>query len=339
MKTRTGYGKMPRLHKYVTSAAVAGIMLAALTGSESASALQLYGSVAVGPPATRGTIVGINPSYTNSSFTIGDPTARGGLTGLAFDNSMPGPSGSLWGSQAFGLGSTSRLIEIDPDDGSLITDVGAFHTDPNDVEGSDMSIGDLAFNPVDGKLYAITSDQANPADPGPVDGIYTVDTGTGLATLVGKTIWDTVAGIAFDSNGTLYALGFDPEVGPFGTNMLFTFDLNNLIFDDTNPDGPRDPLNPDPLLLIDNTRVTVDVNDYIFNGLGINPLTNQIYATEAITGDVYTVDPVTGAMTYNGTPGPGLVSDLTFRVAEPGTLAVMGLGLLALLYTRRRRAI
>lgn len=318
---------MPRYTKLATTATVAGIMMAALMISDTASALQLYGSVAVGPPATRGTIVNINQSNANSSYTIGDPTTRGGLTGLAFDNSAPGPSGALWGSQAFGLGSTSRLIQIDPDDGSLINSVGRFHTDPNDVEGSDMSIGDLAVNPVDGKLYAITSDQANPSDPGPVDGIYQIDTGTGLATLVGKTIWDTVAGIAFDSNGILYALGFDPAVGPFGTNMLFTFDLDNLMFDDV-----------DPLLLEDNTRVTVDVNEYIFNGLAINPLTNEIFASEQITGDIYTVDPVTGQMTYKGTPGPGLVSDLAFRIPEPGTLAVMGLGLVGLVLIRRRRA-
>ncbi|MBT5646657.1 MAG: PEP-CTERM sorting domain-containing protein [Rhodospirillaceae bacterium] len=321
---------MPRLRNIATTTAAAGLMLAVVFATETASAVQLYGSVAVGPPATRGTIVSVNQTNSNISYTIGDPTTRGGLTGLAFDNSAPGPSGSLWGSQAFGFGSTSRLIEIDPDDGSLISSVGAFHTDPNDVEGSDMSIGDLAFNPVDGKLYAITSDQADPNQPGPVDGIYTVDTGTGLATLVGKTIWDTVAGIAFDSNGTLYALGFDPDVDPGigGTNMLFTFDLDNLIYDDT-----------DPLLLEDNTRVTVDVNNELFNGLGINPLTNEIYATEAYSGDVYKVDPNTGTMTYTGTPGPGLVSDLTFRVPEPGTLAVMGLGLLGLAFMRRRRAL
>lgn len=318
---------MTRFSNLATTAVVAGIMIAALTIGDKASALQLYGSVALGSPASRGTIININPTFSDSFTTIGDPTVTGGLTGLAFDNSAPGPSGSLWGSQAFGLGSTSTLIEIDPDDGSLINSVGKFHTDPNDVENSDMSIGDLAFNPVDGKLYAITSDQANPADPGPVDGIYQIDTGTGLATLVGKTIWDTVAGIAFDSSGTLYALGFDPAVGPFGTNMLFTFDLDNLMFDDT-----------DPLLLEDNTRVTVDVNDYIFNGLGINPLTDEIYATERITGDIYKVDPLTGAMEYTGTPLPGRASDLTFRVAEPGTLAVMGLGLVGLIYIRRRRA-
>ena len=32
--------------------------------------------------------------------------------------------------------------------------------------------------------------------------IYTIDTGTGLATFVSTTIWDTNAGIAFDTSGT-----------------------------------------------------------------------------------------------------------------------------------------
>ena len=44
-------------------------------------------------------------------------------------------------------------------------------------------------------------------------------------------------------------------------------------------------------------------------------------------------------MEFTGTPAGLSVSDLTFRVAEPGTLAVMGLGLLGLFFIRRRRAI
>ena len=316
---------MPRLSNLAATATIAGFMIAALTVSDTASALQLYGSVGNGSGSNRGDIISINPSFTNSYSTVGNPTTTGGITGLAFDNSVR-PSGSLWGSQGFGFNTTSTLIEIDPDDGSLINDVGAIHTDASDVAGSAISIGDLAFNSKDGKLYAITSDAAAPG--GPTDGIYTVDTGTGLATLVGKTIWDTTAGIDFDSNGTLYALGFDPEVGPFGTNMLFTYDLDNLIFDGT-----------DPLLLLDSTRVTVDINDYIFSGLGINPLTNEIYASESRTGNIYKVDPITGARDFTGMPTGAFVSDLTFRVAEPGTLAVMGLGLLGLIVIRRRRAI
>jgi hypothetical protein len=112
--------------------------------------------------------------------TVGNPTTSGGITGLAFDNST-GTSGSLWGSQGFGFNTTSTLIKINPNTGALINDVSAIHTNAGDVAGSSISIDDLAFNSTNNTLYAITSDAAAPG--GPVDGIYTVHTGTGLATL------------------------------------------------------------------------------------------------------------------------------------------------------------
>ena len=80
--------------------------------------------------------------------------------------------------------------------------------------------------------------------------IYTIDTGTGLATFVSTTIWDTNAGIAFDTSGTFYALGYAPAVGPAGTNMLFTLDTTTGA---------------------ELSRVTVDLNDFIFVGLIVNP--------------------------------------------------------------------
>lgn len=295
------------------SAAVASALLIGATAVAHAGAVQMYASVGnFGPNA--GALLGLQQNNTSVHTVIGDPTTTGALTGIDFDNDR-----RLWGTQLFGKDSFSRLLEIDPTNGTLVNDVGDIYTDANDPANTRLAIGDLAYNTVTGTLYGITSDAA-PSGGIPGDGIYTIDTGTGLATFVGPTIWDTTAGIAFDSAGTLYALGFDPAVNPSvgGTNMLFTLDS---------------------LTGAELTRVTVDLNNFIFAGLGINPLTGEIYATESGTGEIYLVDPVTGAMTATGQPPGEFVSDIAFVVPEPGTLAIFGLGLLGLAAIRRRRAI
>jgi len=125
-----------------------------------------------------------------------------------------------------------------------------------------VSIGDLAYNTVTGTLFGITSNAQSSTWGGD---IYTIDTGTGLATFVSTTIWDTNAGIAFDTSGTFYALGYAPAVGPAGTNMLFTLDTTT---------GAK------------LSRVTVDLNDFIFVGLIVNPETDEIFTGERFTGSV-----------------------------------------------------
>ena len=171
----------------------------------------------------------------------------------------------------------------------------------------------ISPNTVTGTLFGITSNAQSSTSGGD---IYTIETGTGLATFVSTTIWDTNAGIAFDTSGTFYALGYAPAVGPAGTNMLFTLDTTTGA---------------------ELSRVTVDLNDFIFVGLIVNPETDEIFTGERFTGNVYTVDAGTGAMDLLGMPTGAFVSDLAFRVPEPGTLAVLALGLVGLGIIRRRR--
>lgn len=302
------------LVKNLSAAALLSGFFLAGSASSAMALVTMYGSVGNGSGPNRGDILQIDRTDTSINTVVGNPTTSGGITGIDFDNSR-----RLWGSQLFGFNSTSTLIQINPNDGSLINTVGDIHTDAGDPAGTRIAIGDLAYNPITDQLYGITSD-AGPPGGFPGDGIYTIDTGTGLATFVGPTIWDTNAGIAFDTAGTLYALGFDPNVNPGvgGTNMLFTLDS---------------------VTGAELTRVTVDINDFIFSGLAIDPETGVIYATESRTGNIYTVDENTGEMTFTGKPDGAFVSDLAFRIPEPGTLAVLGIGLLGLAATRRRRAI
>jgi hypothetical protein len=66
------------------------------------------------------------------------------------------------------------------------------------------SVTGLAFDPIDGKLYASMNGYQSTLDP---DGIYTIDTVTGETTLVGTTgLGGGTPDIAFDAKGNLYGL-------------------------------------------------------------------------------------------------------------------------------------
>ena len=309
--------RLPQIPALAGLAVAVAVGAAALTGMASTAVAgpYMYAVKGFGSGADRGDVI-VLPDQSNTaiSYTVGNPAGGLGLSGIDFD-----VDGNLWGSTTGGVGTASNLIQINPNSGSLINSIGPIHTNAGDVSGSAISIGDLAYNSVTQTLYGIQSQDANPFAGGD---IYTIDLGTGLASFIGSTIWGTTAGIAFDNTGTLYALGYDPNVGPFGTNMLFTLDANDAS---------------------ELTRVTVSLNDFIFSGLGINPVTNEIFATEddffatgTGTGNIYSVDAVTGTMTFLGKPS-GVVSDIAFRVSEPGTLAVIGIGFAALAFIRRRR--
>ena len=290
------------------SALTAAAALAFTATAHAAPTVVMYGANGYCSGSTRGDILIVDQTDANIASTLGNAVSGSGITGIDFDN-----SDVLWGSTISGQGTTSTLISIDPTTGSATGTAGPIHTNSGDVLGSALSIGDLAYDSTTSTMFGITS---NAAFNGAGGDIYTIDLGTGLASFIGSTIWGTSAGLAFDGAGTLYALGYDPAVGPFGTNMLFTLSTSDAT---------------------ELSRLTVSNNDLIFDGLGINSVTGAIYATQGSTGDVYTVDGTTGAMALIGNPSNGKMSDLAFRVPEPGTLAVMGLGLVGLVIMRRRR--
>jgi outer membrane protein assembly factor BamB len=265
-----------------------------------ASALSLYAVI----PA-NGTLAGdlwlVDP--VNGNQLIGRPVAQG-LSGLAADS-----SGNLYAS-TFVTGSGSSLIQIDPQDGSLLGSVAIL-----DSLGSPMAITDLAMQPGTDVLYAtsVITDGLNQK-------LYTIDVATGVASLVGDTgIYATGGGpIGFAPDGTLYYADWD----------AFTFELRlhrldpvtgQRIIGSSSPFGGGD------------------------GSLAVGP-DGLIYTTPALCcsfGRIWTVDPdapETPALYAQLGSSVGVIGDLAF-LPEPSLIALLGAGLaLAAGAQRTRRA-
>src|SRR5206468_5951352 len=152
-----------------------------------------------------GALVTIN--QTNGTGTIvGTPVSGVSLTGIAFH-----PDGRLFASTIAGFGTTSTLIQVNPDTGGLIATIG-----PITDNGTPISIGDLSFQPGTGVLYGIRSAAFTPGSV-----LYTINLSTAAATLIGDAQSGAGGSIAFAPNGTLYQLSYnDPN---------FTFTSLNTI--------------------------------------------------------------------------------------------------------------
>ena len=280
--------------------------------------------------ADRGAVVTVAPA-TGARTLVGDPTAgTEGLTGLELDGGA-----NLWGTTIDGFMTTSRLLQINPTTGALINDVGFVHTDANDVSGSSLSIGDLAYNPTNGTMYAVTANTSHITGGGD---LYTVDTGTGLASFVAQITIDnpddtdpafahdySTGGLAFRADGSLWFTGYDVTVNPGAGGQNFLFEI-------------------DPLTGLELFRVEVSKNDTIFHGLGVRPEDQEFFATEANPGSgglggLYHIGiDGTATLVSADTVDGNTLSDVVF-IPEPGALAILGAGLIGLFVTRRRRAV
>ncbi len=254
-------------------------------------ALTMYGGVGKGSKVNPGALL-IVDQVTGAGTLVGDPITPGGLTGIAFDS-----TGALYGSTIFGFGTTSTLVQIDPDTGSLLATVGNIT-----VDGVPISIGDLAFQPGTDVLYGIRSNADGVDQTAIFHGgeLYTIDTATGAATLVGIPEADTGGGLAFASDGTLYVA----RLGDTSSALL--------------------TLDPIDASTISNVSMSI-----FFDGLAVrNDGTLFAHVTGEVgvekgqpgfdrRGEIHTINPTTGISTFVGNTIVGFTSDLDFR-PEPG---------------------
>jgi hypothetical protein len=274
-----------------------------------------------------GSVVTIDQT-TGAVTLVGHPTGVARLSGIVFAG-----SDLLYGSTLGGGGfpdfppqpNTSRLIQINPDTGALVSNIGAI---TDGTGGPGIAISDLAIQPGTGVLYGIESVDAEGGTKTQFGNLYTISRSSGVATLVGTTGTEN-SSLAFAPNGTLYlttaSINPDDPAGPFINVEVDTVD----------------PATAEIL-----TRVPTSM---FYAALAFDASTGLLLggtgggnSLDSVSGDIFTIDPSTGNQVGHVSTGVNFVGDLDFRpVPEPLSVTTAGLGLLLILWSylvRRRRS-
>ena len=255
----------------------------------------------------------------------------------------------LHGEIIYGLVGTTGLVRFDSTLPGTITTIGMV----SGLKNGETLLG-IDFRPATGGLYALGSGSD----------LYTINTGTAVATQVGSSG-------AFTLSGTNFGFDFNPTVDRIrvvsnsGQNLRLNPNDGTLVATDGNlsPAGNiagaaytnnflgaatttlydidatagtlliQNPPNNGTLTVVGSLGAPVNGSDV---GFDISGSTGTAYA--ALPGGLYTVNLNTGAATLAGTFSNGIVvRDISVQpVPEPGTVALVGLGVAAAIMGRKR---
>ena len=242
----------------------------------SATPGDMYGVEGNGSPGNNGALHIVDQNDASLTF-VGEPVVSGGLSGLAINS-----AGTAFGSTVSGGGNPSDRGIIDLDTGNLVSTVGIITT----AAGAQLSMGDLTVQPVTDILFAMGSNTFS----GSGGELYTIDTTTAQATLVGDTLAGVSGGLGFAPDGTLYYF-------PVGSTFeLWTLDPTNANVLTTTPTIPADA-------------------DNEADGLGVRGDGIIFISKTGFLGspfNISTIDPTNGVITLVGNNVDENISDLDF---------------------------